>query len=235
MRHIKKQPEPVELAQFRINGGVKYTDSNFPTEPVQKSLINDQNGLCAYCMARISRDLVKGVGEPTIIIEHYLPRNGTFARHDLEVNYSNMLGVCRGGKDNQKMGTNRELFCDQSKKNNVLKKLNPLNSNVESMIQFLDNGTIEPFNDKDEHDIQSDINLLNLNEKFTRLNRERIIRDLKNEYMRLFKQGDKSDVREYLQNELRRWRTVNADSQLQPYCLVALQFINDKLKRIGQP
>ena len=71
-------------------------------------------------MKRISLELVPYVGEPKIIIEHFLPRNGKNAIPELQLVYSNLFRVCRGNKDGPKL----EKTYGQSKKHQQLKVVN---------------------------------------------------------------------------------------------------------------
>lgn len=230
MRFVEKKLAPLKLNEFIKNGGIKY-DTDFPRKDVQKALINEQLGLCAYCMGRISLDLVKDVGEPSVIIEHYLPRNGPNARADLEVDFKNLLGVCRGGKDNQKTTFKIGLHCDQSKGSFLLKVLDPLEKSVEGSITFLLNGLIVPRKECEE--LSDDIDLLNLNEKFLLDTRKQILKRLNDGYKKEWKR-DKSKVKTYLESELNKWTVVNTQGFLPRYNLVAIEFIKKKLVSLSK-
>ncbi|MCT4599733.1 MAG: hypothetical protein N4A32_02405 [Marinifilaceae bacterium] len=108
-----------------------------------------------------------------------------------------------------------------------LRKLNPLNQNVERLIKFTRNGELVS-NDADE-DVEYDIETLNLNEYFLKKSRCDIIDELQERYSIEARRGRK---REFLKQEMKRWSSCNRDGNLPEYNLVALKFIDKKTKYI---
>ncbi|MCT4673696.1 MAG: TIGR02646 family protein [Prolixibacteraceae bacterium] len=224
MRNINKGNEPRVLMNYKAQGGKSYKDGSLQITDIQEQLLKEQKGLCGYCMDRISA--IPG-RVPKMNVEHILCREHY---PDLELEYTNMLGVCLGGSENR----GGKLHCDKSKDRNgihyELKKLNPLNSDVESLIQFLESGKIKSVNDDKE--VEKDIEALNLNEDFLRINREKILKRLKDDYKRVCKNNNRSDVVKFLDSNIRKWSQINKDGFLQPYNLVALKFLEKKKDRL---
>jgi hypothetical protein len=52
MRNIHKNPEPTSLTQHRCNTNTDY-DNYAEKDDLRESLVNEQRGICCYCMQRI--------------------------------------------------------------------------------------------------------------------------------------------------------------------------------------
>ena len=225
MRYIGKGIEPSVLRDYKAQGGTQYEGGSLDKTEIQLQLLREQKGLCAYCMARMS--YVVG-HTPKMIVEHVKCRTNHSA---LQLDYNNMLGVCLGNSDIKKA----DLRCDKSKDtpkgyHYELRKLNPLNHNVESLIHFLETGTIKAVNG--DVDVEDDINALNLNEEFTRIYREYILIRLKKDYKRACRTNNRRVVIQFLEGNIRKWSQLNSKGYLQPYNLVALNFLNNKRARL---
>ncbi|MFA8451404.1 MAG: retron system putative HNH endonuclease [Bacteroidales bacterium] len=228
MRFIDKRREPKVLSEYKAKGGTRYDGGSLKKNEIQEQLLNEQKGLCAYCMKRISAPLNK---TPHLNIEHILCRTHY---PNKELDYLNMVGVCLGNSDKK----NAELHCDKSKDSSkhhyLLKKLIPTTEDVESFFKFTKNGKMIPVSEDIDiqRDIQRDIDALNLNEFYTKKNRENIIIKLENDYKRKCKSKNKGEVYKFLRKELLKWNTLNENGFLQPYCIVAIKFISKKLRQI---
>lgn len=220
MRHFRKDVEPRALTDYKREGGSLYVGGNLDKSDIQKQLLKEQKGLCAYCMRRI--DAVQG-NTPQMIIEHVKCRDLYPA---LQLDYKNMLGVCFGGSDNPMYKEHCDKSKDKGGNHYELLKLNPLNVNVESLFYFLDTGTIKAVNDDEA--VVSDICALNLNEEFTRINREKIIIKLKEAYKRVCRKADKSLVKKFIDKEITKWKRLNNKGYLQPYNIIAIKFLEKK-------
>jgi hypothetical protein len=55
MRNIQKTPEPTSLTQHRCNTNTDY-DNYAEKNELRESLVNEQRGICCYCMQRIQPD-----------------------------------------------------------------------------------------------------------------------------------------------------------------------------------
>lgn len=152
MLYIEKRQEPPELLQEKRKGLADYTDLfGAPKVAVQKSLLEEQGCLCAYCMRRISLE--------TLQIEHYLPQHPQDENYDpaLTIDYHNMLAVCSGNK--KQAGGFENLTCDQHRRNTPL-TVDPLDRTLIDKIQYKTDGTIY----SDDPDIEKDLDdTLNLN------------------------------------------------------------------------
>lgn len=132
MRRIRKSHEPKALAEHRAHGvGVTY--DNAPKDAMRRALFNEQEGLCAYCMARLT-----AADDGAMTIEHHVAQSDDDA-HALE--WSNLLGVCLGGRGLPRS----QQWCDARRGNKVL-TLNPTDAEIEREIRYRDDGTIVAVN-----------------------------------------------------------------------------------------
>ena len=130
MRSIKKRTEPSCVANLRREveqGRSPGWNPQDCKEPMQKQLVAEQEGLCAYCMNRIKPRgyrRVEGGAKPNggMKIEHWIPRSdpspaGSTGRTRGEENmyvWKNLLGVC-GGETQSDAGWVQH--CDDSRGN----------------------------------------------------------------------------------------------------------------------
>jgi uncharacterized protein (TIGR02646 family) len=130
MRNIPKKTEPISLTQHRCGTCSDY-DNYVEKDDLRSSLVDEQRGLCCYCLQRIRPDSER------MKIEHWQSQD---LYPERQLDYSNLLGACRGGKGQKP----DKQHCD-TRKGNLDLKFNPANTrhDVESKIHFLGNGTIE--------------------------------------------------------------------------------------------
>jgi len=145
---ITKQPgEPPALLQYRKTPVATYGSfCGQPKQDVRERLVQEQGGICAYCMQRIrpTRDDMK--------IEHYLPQT---EYPDKDLCYQNMLAVCYG---NEKIADS-DKTCDASKSNKTL-TVNPITGYGISEIKYKDiSGEIYSENVAIQHDLNDTLNL----------------------------------------------------------------------------
>lgn len=170
MIHIVKKHEPKELKEYRESEsctGVRPTYDSMSSdlhEYVLSKLVEEQGGLCAYCMCRIPETDKKTGSTLKCTIEHIEPQSPTRGTENWkkELEYSNFLAVCSG---NENRGA---LCCDKSRGNKKL-FLTPLNPECNHLIQYSYSGkilaaeTIPAKEDRDE--INRELNdILNLND-----------------------------------------------------------------------
>ena len=156
MLPIKKGSRPRELTEAiqKIKStpstvlSWKYIDSA-TKQVILRSLLEEQNGLCAYCERKID--------EVNAHVEHIKPQSAGHGRDDLDsVDYRNMLAVCDGFE-----GDPAGLTCDRSRGNAPL-KVNPLKPDTLKNIRYRRNGVILS---KDKT-IDNELNdVLNLNQQ----------------------------------------------------------------------
>lgn len=130
-------------------------------------MIEEQHGLCAYCMARINGEWNEKLQKYRTEIEHYLPQSSHQAR---DLDYLNLLGVCNGNAGYPK----HKQHCDKSKAEQII-AVNPLSPDCETNVTFKRNGEIASSSKAIEIDL---IKILNLNEQTLVKNRQVVIKHL---------------------------------------------------------
>jgi len=174
---IKKQTAPHSFRKAKRNNSdltykefsedEQYKDSFLE---LRKSLLKEQGYVCCYCQSKLT-EVQNENGIPLMKTEHFIPKRGREADASLQMEYSNLLGSCRGNSD--KKGKKFKNHCDSSKGQKRLKVLsNPAAFRQVNYNQFLRYkergrlGYVEVIVPNDENeDIKSDIQLLNLNEQ----------------------------------------------------------------------
>lgn len=154
-------------------------------DSLRKQLYKEQNGLCCYCMKKITPDNSN--------IEHFLPQSA-FPEH--EVDYYNLYLACRYSH-----GFSREKqHCDIAKENQLISKFIGYNHAVENrkcqdFFQYTDDGyilpkksgyaTLQKFHQNyvsltaQEKELLGTIEVLNLNCESLLNDRMKFIKDLK--------------------------------------------------------
>lgn len=159
MVQIIKKTTPKSLVEYKNAGNISYND--FPNkDDIRISLVQEQNELCAYCMGKIAADSTK------MKIEHFKCQT---AYPSLQLEYSNMLGCCKGNEGfPKKMQT-----CDTYKGDNIL-SLNPSNPSDFSKMQIIysDDGTIKSLNSQFDKELNE---VLHLNTNQLKNNRKNMI------------------------------------------------------------
>lgn len=148
MLHIKKnQPSPViNRSITTIKSRPSWRQANEPDAirdhfdlldkgAVRLSLLEEQHGLCAYCMKRITNDgLVTS-------IEHWVPLSKDKA---LALDYNNFLAVCKGGADiTMNSGERRVLCCDARKADDSDLTISPFDQPMMDHIAYDSYGVIK--------------------------------------------------------------------------------------------
>lgn len=150
MRNITKDPEPPSLTAWRATNPTDY--NGYPDkDELRESLEAEQRGLCCYCQSRIRAEI------GAMKIEHWASHSG---HPNLRLVYSNLLGSCMGGEG--KPG--RDQHCDTYKGERDLCR-NPADPShdVETVLQFLNDGRITSSNQLFKEQLDS---VLNLNHPF---------------------------------------------------------------------
>lgn len=100
MKRIAKGPEPSGLASFR-RGRPDSTWRQFKKadkqrlRELQKTIREQQGGLCAYCEINFVPAGSRGVADARI--EHFHPKSDTRGGHNWHLDWTNLLGCCHGG------------------------------------------------------------------------------------------------------------------------------------------
>ncbi len=147
MRKITKSREPASLTKHRQTTHSDY--DNYPNkEELRRALVQEQRGLCCYCMKGIVAD------GSEMKIEHWQCQKNY---SELQLAYRNMLGACMGGH-----GLPEHLQHCDSRKAECDIKWNPADSNhrIEERIRYALDGTIS----SDDPEFDSQLNhVLGLN------------------------------------------------------------------------
>lgn len=164
--YIKKKKPPSktirEVSRIKSNpdwkkiqsGNTKAIRNKFDElskEPIRQSLLEEQSGLCAYCMRRIENN------GRTTRIEHWYPLSKD---KDQALDYRNMLAVCDGGANYQ--GNEKKILCcDAFKGDDEELMISPLNVQHMQKITYDKKGYIKtkPFDAALEKDINERLRL----------------------------------------------------------------------------
>jgi uncharacterized protein (TIGR02646 family) len=104
-----------------------------PKDVIRQSLVREQHGLCAYCMCRIADD-----GRRTTV-EHWYPLS---KRKNGALEYSNMLGVCHGGRITALEDNGKRVLCCDARKGEQEITIDPRNERHMRDIAYMKNGII---------------------------------------------------------------------------------------------
>ncbi len=205
MRNINKNHEPHSLTEHKKQLDADYRNYT-DKDGLRQSLVDEQHGICCYCMSRIRPD------SGHMKIEHWHCRDN---HPEEQLDYNNLLGACPGNQG-AKLD---DQHCDTKKGNDGL-TINPADPvcDVERMIRFLGDGRIEA----DDEGLNQELNkVLNLNWYRLISNRKAVLDSFK---QRLCK--GKFDPAK----ELPKWDGSQAGA-LQPFSQVVVFWLRKKLQR----
>jgi len=206
MRNIQKGHEPTSLTEHRKTPHADYRNYA-DKDTLRHHLADEQGGICCYCMSRI---------RPTVDsmkIEHWRCQDGYPNR---QLDYSNLLGACRGGEG--KPG--RDQHCDTFKGDSDL-SINPADPacNVERLIKFPGSGKIK----SDDPDIDRELNeVLNLNHPQLVANRKATL----DSFCQAI--GRQHRTNGWFNRKLTEWRG-DGGGELQPFSQVVVYYLCRKL------
>ena len=225
--YIKKGATPEALIQYKKTPGADF--NGMPKDEVRQALLIEQGYLCAYCMQRLNSD-----GTETKI-EHYYPRKpvndedgGETARRK-ELEYSNMLLVCRGngsggsGKGNT---DSRHFTCDAKKENQFL-HINPQSKENMETIFYDPQGKIHSNNTNYQQDLDE---ILNLNDPYGYLveNRKSALEELWKKVASKTKEGESAEA--LFEKYRDKFCQLDADGKLLEYVGILRWYVDKKLK-----
>lgn len=102
---------------------------------VRECLLDEQHGLCAYCMKRITNDGL------VTTIEHWTPLSKS---KDSALDYNNFLAVCKGGADIPLNPQERRvLCCDAHKADDMDLSISPFDEAMMDHIAYDSQGVIK--------------------------------------------------------------------------------------------
>lgn len=216
---IKRGEPPQELVELQkwaesqhLSPKAAYDALQNPLkEQVRKQLVEEQGGLCAYCMCHIPE--VGSEIATHINIEHFIPRNPEDKRDVGQgLDYQNFLAVCYGNEKGHGGKVRRkDLTCDAHRGNTEFRKINPFDPETLKSVYYKKDGSICAT----DPDVMFDLDtVLNLNSKTApKLAQRRealdaLIDDIGNI------SGDK-ELLEYCRTRLRAF--LDEDGQKTPY------------------
>jgi uncharacterized protein (TIGR02646 family) len=206
MRAITKGPEPASLTEHRAQRHSDYANYQ-GKDDLRQALVREQRGLCCYCMGPIRNDA------GSMKIEHWKSQ-AYFPSEQLI--YRNLLGGCLGG-EGQPVA---RQWCD-TKKGDLELKWNPAEPThpIEARIQYAPDGAI--CSDDPEFDDQLN-RVLNLNIQLLKNSRRGVLDGLL-EWWHKKKPVPKEQIARKIE------RQIGGHGQLQPYCQVAVWWLQHRL------
>lgn len=224
MKYIRKGTEPTSLTTYRAsanrNSETLYED--YPDkDDLRKQLLQEQGCICCYCMQRISDEVDAASGQFKIKIEHWAPQSiydGQHGRPDRRLDYSNLLGACRGNE-----GQPEHLHhCDTHKGDTEI-KINPTLPICEQQIYYSFSGEVL----SSDPEITKDLNeTLNLNMQTLRNNRKARWDAIKDSLMRRMPKGTWTAA--LLEREVRALTQINAQGQYKEYVVFLVFLLKQK-------
>ncbi len=215
MRTITKRPEPASLTAHRQTLNADY-DNYADKDGLRQSLVSEQRGICCYCMNRIHN------GPDRMKIEHWRSQSDHPAD---QLTYRNLLGTCLGAQ-----GQPYNLqHCDTRKGNSSL-QWNPADPahHIETRLRYEADGSIR----SDDGAFNAELeNVLNLNVAILRNNRKSVLDAVLDWWRREKARIGGAVPRATFETELAR-RTRGA-GDLQPYCQVAVWWLDQRLARMA--
>lgn len=215
MRAITKTKEPASLTKHRNTEHCDY--GNYGSDEKQElrdALIQEQRGLCCYCMASLQAS-----GE-SMKIEHWQCQENY---PDRQLDYSNLLGACLGGEGQPA----DKHHCDTRKGKKEL-KFNPADPthNIEQRVHFELDGTIASA----DADFNRQLNdVLGLNLPVLKNRRKAIVDGLAGwlrDYRSRHHRGPDVAMLERL-----RVKRLPSTGQLEPFVRVAIWWVDQRLAR----
>ncbi len=214
MIKITKGQEPAEWTEQKNTPGITYETAQ--KNALRQALLEEQGGLCGYCMRRVNFEPGKASNTR---IEHVKPRTLSLAEGKPEetLAYSNMILCCNGDIDGDK-----NFHCDVSKNENEI-HFSPFDQAVMDTISYSSkDGSIKSSNDVYDKDLNE---VLNLNHPQLAVNRLAVIKGLVEVMGR--KTWKKTDII----HKLTVYSTKTAGGKLHEYCGVVIWYLNKKLRQ----
>jgi uncharacterized protein (TIGR02646 family) len=207
---IRKGAEPPTLTRHRATSDTDW-DGYGDKDALRTYLVNEQRGLCCYCLSRIRAQPGK------MKIEHWHCQ-ANYAAERLV--YGNLLGACMGNEGQP----GKDQHCDSRKGDRDLSR-NPADPShrVEDMIRFMGDGTIV----SQDRDFNTEINeVLNLNLAFLKNNRKAALRAFQDARSR-----NGPWPRAALEKWLREFSGESGTGDLEPFCQVVVYWLRKRLAR----
>ena len=265
MRTIRKRWAPEIFSRWLRERESVPTDASYDPyvelqgkekSAVLEALLNEQEGLCAYCMGPI--DIERG----TISIEHYVPRSPNAQglerergkRHALD--WKNFLGVCSGYTP---IRGRRVEHCDKRRGDKEITlrpadRLIPSNTHysinlkknelrryeVEPLIRYEHKGKMcidaeaagrAGITEEEMRELQMQIDdVLNLNHDFLKLHRQGVWDSVRAQLEKCTKSGEKYSTKD-IEEILSRLQSLDKDGRRREYTMAAIWWLKRRLSR----
>lgn len=218
MKYIEKNihNEPRSLKETRSTPGASYDDCN--KEDIRLALLKEQGYICAYCMRRIDNNRQKGI--PQTKIEHYIPQAEAA---DLNLNYINMIGVCKGNEDQPEL----QFTCD-TKRGNAPLTIDPRKKSCESYIAYQPDGVIYSTNEQIDKELNE---ILGLNNDILVKNRRSVVEIIRNSLEKRYKKKNQTWSKSDLTQAISLWKEKK-NGKHKEYCMAAIYYLEKKLARL---
>jgi uncharacterized protein (TIGR02646 family) len=224
MRNITKGTEPTSLAQHRLTPYSDF-DNYRDKDALRRALVEEQRGLCCYCLQPIQADGRR------MKIEHWHSQERYKNDPDERLLYWNLLGACKGNEGQPEA----DQHCDTFKGEGELSR-NPAipRHNVEALIHYLSDGRIASSNPQFDTELN---NVLNLNVAYLRNSRLGQLRAFQKSLKKrpaLLSQSraNRRKVRQSWESLLAEWEGSSNFGDLNAFCGVITYWIKKKLTRI---
>jgi uncharacterized protein (TIGR02646 family) len=215
MRAITKSAEPPSLTAHRLTAYCDY-DNYADKVALRHALVTEQRGICCYCMQRIHN------GPLTMKVEHWRSQSGYPAE---QLTYRNLLGACLGGD-----GQPPHLQHCDTRKGDLGLQWNPANlvHHIETRLSYEVDGSIR----SNEAAFNAELeNVLNLNLPMLKNNRKGVLDAVLSWWQHEKRRIGGAVPRATFQHE--RALRANGAGELQPYCQVAVWWLDQRLARMA--
>ena len=216
MIKITKGHEPTEWTQERNTPGMTFEGAR--KEALRLSLLEEQGGLCGYCMRRIKHE--RGLS-PITRIEHLKPQSLSLAEGKPKetLSYNNMILCCDGD-----LGHDENFHCDRSKGEQII-SFTPLDSAAMNTISYSSkDGRIKSSNAQYDRDINQ---VLRLNHPRLAASRLEVIKGL------VTVMGNRAWKKTEIEHKITIYTNKTARGQFREYCGVIIWYLTKKLRQFG--
>lgn len=209
MKNIQKQQPPDIFVKYKKKNASfkKLAKGNYAEikQTLRRSLLNEQGYICCYCGQEITME--------NSIIEHIKDRHNN---PDLQLEYTNLVCSCSGGKDKRVTNPQCPLYCDASKEDFEI-FVSPLDEDCENKFDFDEIGNIYGL----DEDAKETIKTLNLNNAK--------LRNLRNSAIDAYRWLSDEEID--WQDELFKIKDKYFEDRYIPFCVVIKKYIeNNKLQ-----
>jgi hypothetical protein len=158
-------------------------------------------------------------------IEHFSPRKDKNEKRYLEFNknYLNLIATCKGNE-----GVKGKEHCDTLKKKQKI-SISPLKKRCEELVKFDPDGKVYSLDEKIDKELNE---ILGLNQRHIVEERRKLLDEVKDEILITAKNNTDNKIKKTdINTMLKNWQ-ARKGGKFDPYCQVAIEYLNKKLRRI---